>query len=75
MGQWSSGYDVRKSAHKSDDRLDGILGELFPLFFFFYSHGSVFLMTEFYYARCGNEAMLGKQDIFKDYRNSFSQRL
>jgi hypothetical protein len=31
MGQWSSGYEARKSAHKSD----GIIGELFPLFLFF----------------------------------------
>jgi hypothetical protein len=33
MGQWSSGYDARKLVYKSDDSIDGILGELFPLFF------------------------------------------
>ena len=31
LGQWSSGYEARKSAHKSD----GIIDELFLLFLFF----------------------------------------
>ena len=32
MGQWSSGYETRKSAHK----IDGIIGELFPLYLFLF---------------------------------------
>ncbi len=37
MGQWSSGYETRKSAHK----IDGIIGELFPLYLFFIFSASV----------------------------------
>jgi len=37
MGQWSSGYDYRRNAHKND----GIFDELFPLSFF-----SFFVITK-----------------------------
>jgi hypothetical protein len=48
MGQWFSGYDRRKSAHKSDDDVDGIFGELFHLFFSFLE---ITILSLFVYVR------------------------
>jgi len=44
MGQWSSGYETRKSAHKSD----GIIDEFFPLFFSFLE---ITILSLFVYVR------------------------